>query len=144
MFYCSRCGASTPSTCTCKDEKKPVGIDIEKSKAICEAATWEPWVAKDVGGHWRIDCGDSDHDGFKHHSEANAKFIAHARTALPLALTEIEAKDREIERLREALQRFVDTHKSMGSDGDINFDIAEIGGLSVYEQACAALPGGKE
>ena len=39
----------------------------------------------------------------------------------------------------EALREFVETHEACGSDRDPNFDISEVGGLSVYQRAVAAL-----
>ena len=56
-----------------------MSFDLEKSKAICEAA--------------------------KINRKEEIEYINYAAKFFPLALTEIEAKDREIERLREALEK---------------------------------------
>lgn len=63
-------------------------IDLAKAKAICEAATPGPWTntLDDVRAYYP----HHDHRMAKASTEANAHFIAFARTALPQAIEEIE------------------------------------------------------
>jgi hypothetical protein len=82
---------------------------IAQERAICERATDAPWLQPrpfilfksntptptESPENW-LATFDSPHD---------ATFAAHARTALPEALCEIEERDREIARLREILNR---------------------------------------
>lgn len=87
-----------------------MSIDTKASRAICDAATPGPWewepqeVEVDEAGNeypytgaWVTTASVwEDGEGLWMMNDANAEFCAHARTALPAALDEIE-------RLRSAL-----------------------------------------
>ena len=89
-----------------------MSIDIAKSRKICDAATKGPWLEAAVcrqlrfygkswmGEGWEEEWPD-DHNEPDHYG-GDAAFIAHARTALPAALDEIE-------RLRSELDRYVES-----------------------------------
>jgi len=72
--------------------------EIDESKAICEAATPGPWYSEPyterADGIWHGDgmaCIGLAYYGVEQKTpQANGIFIAHARTALPKALDEIE------------------------------------------------------
>lgn len=106
-------------------------LDRAAARARCEAATLGPWVAYNArasvngtacmtlaslggsprpgtvhDGVWLADvrCDFLGVDG-KRHDSLNSAFLAHARTDLPAALDELDAKDAEIARLRAEVAR---------------------------------------
>ncbi len=124
-------------------------IDIEKSKAICEAALSGPWEVLTSQNY--PECARWDIRGLEieeghglryficqgNYSEpiipgdigceeqaatekATMDFIAHARTALPLALTEIE-------RLREALEKISNLSKDQKPPDFDEYDLGSEG-----------------
>lgn len=97
-------------------------------RALCAAATPEPWewdagdtgadasipycdVFKDAGNIIIASVNDRIEGGRK-----NAAFIAAARTELPAALDEIEARGKEIERLRAEQASALETVRHANED----------------------------
>ena len=111
-------------------------LDRTAARARCETATKGPWEAKCSGHDYpyivahgkQLACGED------FGKMPDAEFIAHARTDLPAALDALDAKDKEIERLRDALV-IVDEQESRP-------DFAQwLSVRSVVRHAMAALEG---
>ena len=82
-------------------------LDIEASRRICDAATDGPWERRDTvtvrrGGEPELRIGCAQDDA---HQIADLTFVAHARTALPQALDEIERLRTELDAASEECQR---------------------------------------
>lgn len=108
--------AAQPDTPTPRNEgsqsrSHPMTFSISKTRELCDAATEGPWTATDNSWESSSVYGPDDayiaeypiapevdedtQTKFEAIKEANAAFIAHARTALPQALDEIERLTRE-------------------------------------------------
>lgn len=88
-------------------------LDRQAARARCDAATPGPWkwettndyhALVQVGGLNILDVDGYEGEGGYEGDVPDEDFIAHARTDLPAALDELDAKDAEIERLREQLE----------------------------------------
>lgn len=62
--------------------------EIKRAKALDEKANKGPWTPeKVIDRAWLL---TRKHDGEQHHAEANCKYVAHARTILPKAVSTLE------------------------------------------------------
>ncbi len=94
-------------------------FNLEETKRICEQATPGPWnhSGPDSIGEWCVYDGKwmvleaSCHDGISaEQANANADFAVHARTALPLAVAEIERLEKENAELKLKMSKWTYEH----------------------------------
>ena len=81
---------------------------IAEIEARCEAATRGPWYEEG----WALPNEDGDYVELTDDSPADAAFIAHARTDLPVLLVEVEWQDQQIATLKRALELAVEDRTS--------------------------------
>ena len=87
--------------------------EIREAVAVCEAATAGPWIEFQpehseydvLGSEVTIATCYGGIDEPETYGQANARFIAHARTGYPRALADLQAARTEVSRLRDALSR---------------------------------------
>lgn len=73
-------------------------------RARAEAATDGPWGVSDEVPTFVVTCLDGEGTITDYLDEADAEFIAHARTDVPALLAEVDRQAAEIDRLRKAVK----------------------------------------
>jgi hypothetical protein len=121
-------------TVTDKEGSKMSDLDVEAIEARCEAATPGPWEWSerrqwltgpdyaDVIEPDDVDCGSWCQGGSSKirwdRPEADADFIAHARSDIPALLTALSESQRENERLRIGLRDAISGLENMARGED--------------------------
>ena len=114
-------------------------LDIKRLRELCEKATPGPWtvIGEDswnVKGFPQVEMNTPDVHYFPVHNDADAQFIAAARTALPEALDEIERLRKALKLACSKLAYYVDKVPTLENKDNVPETVAECWELYFLEK----------